>query len=190
VRSAFHLDTLVAVAYICQSEKEILGVTARSTHPYADDKEAFALFRRFTNSEFTRLSRLLHSLDLAGHQTVYQQDAPAVSFYLLKSGTLSLQRCGEDGKIHRLAIVPAGRSLGRAALWPEESRHPETALTLEPCILLALVRQDFLMLQKKEPALALKLLTALQQEIYQEWLDSRIEFHALTARLNQANILL
>ncbi len=165
-------------------------MTARSTHPYADDKEAFALFRRFTNSEFTRLSRLLHSLDLAGHQTVYQQDAPAVSFYLLKSGTLSLQRCGEDGKIHRLAIVPAGRSLGRAALWPEESRHPETALTLEPCILLALVRQDFLMLQKKEPALALKLLTALQQEIYQEWLDSRIEFHALTARLNQANILL
>jgi CRP-like cAMP-binding protein len=149
-----------------------------------------ALFKGFTDNEFSRFTRFLHSLNLEANQTAYGQGSLAVSFYLVASGSVALQRTRPDGKMDRLVVVTPGHALGLAALWPEEARHAESAITLEPCVLLALVRQDFFMLEKKAPVLAIKLLRALQQETYQEWLGAREEFHSLSARLAKANILI
>jgi len=164
--------------------------TTLSVHPFAGEKEDVWLFQQLSAGEHSRLTRLLHSLQLAANQAVYQQQALATSLYIVKTGTVALQRRSPEGKVDRLAIVNQGHSCGRASLAAEQSRHAESAVTLEPCLLLALLRQDMLLLAEKEPGLILKILRAVQEESYREWLLAAAEFHALTSRLTEANILL
>ena len=160
------------------------------TNPAAGEKASQHDYFHFTATEYSRFHQFLHPLDLPASQIVYNQGALATTLYLIKSGTVSLQHTPSTGKVDRLTVVQTGQAFGQAALWLEEGRHAETARTLEPCSLLALVRQNFILLQNKGPGLMIKLLCTLQQQTYQEWLGARAEFHILTARLAGANILI
>ncbi len=114
----------------------------------------------------------------------------AVAFYIIQSGSAALQRTIGAGKMDRLALIKPGQALAIDALGANENRHTETAITLEACTLLALTRQDFLMLEKAMPMPTIKLVRSVLQQVGRQWLEAKEEYHALAARLTKANILL
>lgn len=153
-------------------------------------KENLAVFSEFSDREFTRFTRFLHQRSLAANQIVYHQSTLAVTFYVVQSGSIALQRTIAAGKMDRLALLKPGQALAIDALGSVENRHAETAVTLEACTLLALTRQDFLMLEKTMSRATLKMVRAVLQQTCQQWLAAKEEYHALAARLTKANILL
>jgi CRP-like cAMP-binding protein len=147
-------------------------------------------FLDLTPREQQQIFRYLHMLEMPSPHSPYVQGSIAVCSYLVLQGSVELVREKENSPADRLCIVPAGHFFGHAMFLENDRRHAETALTCEPCVLAALVRKEYQLLQKQHPALAMKLIQFVQQELYQAWIQAREEYHALSDRLTRAHILI
>lgn len=188
--AVFQLDTLAEVGYIHEIKTMRRDLNLPKIQESSIHKENLTVFSEFTDREFSRFARFLQLRYLAANQIIYQQSTLAVAFYIIQSGSAALQRTIGAGKMDRLALIKPGQALAIDALGANENRHTETAITLEACTLLALTRQDFLMLEKAMPMPTIKLVRSVLQQVGRQWLEAKEEYHALAARLTKANILL
>jgi CRP-like cAMP-binding protein len=150
----------------------------------------FQFFQKLTTKEQQQISRYLHILETPARHSPYVQGAIAISCYFVLQGSIELVREKENGPADRLYLVTAGHFCGHAMFLENDARHAETATACEPCVLAALVRKDFQLLQKHHPALAMKIVQFIQLELYQAWIQAREEYYALSDRLTKAQILI
>jgi CRP/FNR family cyclic AMP-dependent transcriptional regulator len=114
--------------------------------------------------ELELLASSLQRRSVRAGKTVFRQDDPGSSLYVIESGVVKVQRTSPEGKEVILAILGPGDFFGELALLDGEPRSAD-AVAKEDTALLVLERDDFLAFLDKEPAVATKLLAALSRRL-------------------------
>jgi len=123
------------------------------------------------------MSRLQQSFDdapvrsIAAGETLFRQEEPVRSVYLVRSGQIALQRPMADGTTLRLHIASDGMLLAEASLFAE-AYHCD-AVVRELAVIAYLPRPAFLTSLANTPELALALIKANTREIQSQ--RARIE---------------
>lgn len=111
---------------------------------------------------------------------VYWQGDLAAEFFYLKDGAVRIFFCSENGGEKTLAIRKSGSVFGEAAFFDGLPRV-SSAKTLKDSKIIAVTRQSLLKCIRKDPELAMGLLTCLSQTI--RMLSSQVD----TATFQQAD---
>jgi CRP-like cAMP-binding protein len=96
--------------------------------------------------------------------TVFFQDDPSDSLYLMLSGSAKIFQTAEDGKVRILKILRKGEAFGELAMIEGQPRSASVQ-TLEPSEMLMLNRKDFAAFCDKHPAVLWTLLTAFAERL-------------------------
>ena len=107
--------------------------------------------------ELEKFAPLLKTTRLAADQYVFRENEPCQGVYLIKSGKLEISKTTPDGWKQPLAMLSKGQFLGEIALLKKTS-HASDARAIEPTELLFLPRETFEEMEKKEPAVMLKII--------------------------------
>ena len=110
-------------------------------------------------TEWGPLGGCLQPFALAQGQVLIEQGAMDRTLYFVESGTLSVHRADDDGRMS-LALVGAGSVIGEGAFFSTLSRKA-SAIGSSPCRLWSLTVARFLELANRQPALALRIALAL-----------------------------
>nr|WP_319489402.1 Crp/Fnr family transcriptional regulator [uncultured Caproiciproducens sp.] len=95
---------------------------------------------------------------------IYWQEAPAGEFYYLKSGTVKIFISSENGMEKTLTVLEHGSIFGEAAFFDGMPRV-SSAKTLVKSEIITVTRQSLMDCIRREPQLAMNLLTYLSQTI-------------------------
>jgi CRP/FNR family transcriptional regulator len=85
----------------------------------------------------------------AKRDTLFREGERGLSMYLLISGHVQLHKTAKDGREIVIKLLRPGEVFAEVILF-EEERYPVTAVALEDCILLRLLRRDVRELLKAE----------------------------------------
>lgn len=100
----------------------------------------------------------------AKNKMIYWQEAHAEEFYYLKRGRVKIFLSSESGMEKTLTLLHAGSIFGEAAFFDGMPRV-SSAKTLEESEIITVTRQSLLACIRREPQLAINLLTYLAQTI-------------------------
>jgi len=118
------------------------------------------LFEHLNDEERTGLAGVIDLRALTAGETLFHAGEPGESLYVVRSGEVELFIKDTAGQKIPLAVVRAGEVFGELALL-DRSPRTATAIALAECELLELDRDDLLLLFRKSPAAALRLLAAM-----------------------------
>jgi CRP/FNR family transcriptional regulator len=97
-------------------------------------------------------------------QVIYIEGEPAESVFILESGWIKAIRMNSEGREQALAFMRPGEIFGDVAVFIEEP-YPETVTALEPVYVWVISAQDFLMLIKLYPELAMLVIRRLGERV-------------------------
>jgi CRP-like cAMP-binding protein len=120
------------------------------------------LFAGLDDEQMNEISARLRRRSFAPGVTLFHQDMPGSSVYLIEKGRVRVFILGRTGIEISLNVVGPGDILGELALLDNKA-HSATALTLEPCVVWILARSDMEEFLERYPAIAqalLRILTA------------------------------
>jgi len=121
-----------------------------------------SLFEHLEEADLMQLAGFIHERRLAAGETLFKTGEPGASLYVVRSGEIELFIKDTAGQKIVLAIAEDGEVFGELALLDEGPRTA-TALAVVDTHLLALKRDDLLMLFQKSPAAALRVLAAMSR---------------------------
>lgn len=98
------------------------------------------------------------------NKMIYWQEEPAQEFYYLKSGRVKIFLSSETGMEKTLTILHSGNIFGEAAFFDGMPRV-SSAKTLEPSSIITVTQASLVDCIRREPQLAMNLLTYLAQTI-------------------------
>jgi CRP/FNR family cyclic AMP-dependent transcriptional regulator len=98
------------------------------------------------------------------NQMIYWQEAHADEFYYLKSGSVKIFLSSETGMEKTLTVLEPGNIFGEAAFFDGMPRV-SSAKTLEKSEIITVTRQSLMECIRRQPQLAMNLLTYLSQTI-------------------------
>ncbi len=98
------------------------------------------------------------------NKMIYWQEAPANEFYYLKSGSVKIFLSSENGMEKTLTVLENGSIFGEAAFFDGLPRV-SSAKTLAESEVITVTRQSLMDCIRREPQLAMNLLTYLSQTI-------------------------
>ena len=131
-------------------------ITAIARNNYYD-----ALPLALTSTEWVPLGVYLRPFTLAQDQMLIEQGAIDRTLYFVESGTLSVHRQDEQGRMS-LTLVGAGSVVGESAFFSSLPRKA-SAVGSSPCKLWSLTVARFVELARRQPALALRVTLALAE---------------------------
>lgn len=125
-----------------------------------------SVFQELTEEEFQELTRLMHPVEYAKGERIFQPGSPVFGCYVLCQGAVRLVQQPPKGKRLRQVV----RLLRRPALFGETSlftgeTHWVFAETLTPTQLIILPGKAFLEYLQTHPALMVRLLEKLAREV-------------------------
>ena len=97
-------------------------------------------------------------------EVVFREGDAGDTCYVVKSGSVSVMREHQDGRVIALAELRAGQMFGELAMFDQETRSA-TVETLEPTTTVALLARDFQRILRTHPEIAVKLLAALANRL-------------------------
>lgn len=124
-----------------------------------------APFRDFSPAQVALLMAMTRTLRLPRGETLFRQDDPADTAWIVVRGALELTALRGD-RLHRIGVLGPGRLCGVLALI-EERPHSMQARVREQATLLALDRAAFRRLLGGHDALAMKMQQAVNRELLQ-----------------------
>lgn len=119
-------------------------------------KDCF-LFRGFNGPELDLLASLFQERELAAGKTVFVEQMPGESLYVIRKGVVRITRLLTEGDEKTLVVLKEKDVFGEMAVVDGASRFA-TARVDEDAILLSLRKDDFEKLSASQPAVALKFL--------------------------------
>ena len=131
-------------------------ITAIARNDYYD-----ALPLALTSTEWAPLGGYLQPFALDQDQMLIEQGAMDRTLYFVESGTLSVHRQDEQGRMS-LALVGPGSVVGEGAFFSSLPRKA-SAVGSSPCKLWSLTVARFVELARRQPALALRVALALAE---------------------------
>lgn len=121
-----------------------------------------SLFEHLEEPDREHLARFIHERRLTAGETLFKAGEPGESLYVVRSGEVELFIKDTAGQKIVLAVAGADEVFGELALLDEGPRTA-TALAVVDTHLLALKRDDLLLLFQKSPRAALRVLAAMSR---------------------------
>jgi len=119
-------------------------------------KDCF-LFKGFTGPELDLLASLFQERELSAGKTVFVEQMPGESLYIIRKGVVRVTRLLTEGDEKTLVILKEKDVFGELAIVDGANRLA-TARVDQDAILLSLRKDDFEKLCASQPAVALKFL--------------------------------
>jgi CRP/FNR family transcriptional regulator, dissimilatory nitrate respiration regulator len=105
---------------------------------------------------------LVKSLDK--DEYLFREAAPSQGFYIVQRGAVNVHRVNAIGKEQVIHVFRAGESFAEAAL-ATDSGYPADARAVEPSQVLLVQKAGFLALLRRQPELALRMLSAMSMHL-------------------------
>jgi CRP-like cAMP-binding protein len=129
-----------------------------------DACRAIPLFRNLEERDLAAIADLLIERRFPKGATIFEEGVSGEYMYLIQEGQVKITKMSEDGRQKILEILSAGEFFGEMAVLDQEPRSASVKTT-HPSVLLALSRQDFLRLLRRNPEIAMQLIRVLSQRI-------------------------
>lgn len=121
------------------------------------DLKKQSLLKGLEDSEVERLIPLISLKKFPADSVIFNEKDPCKGLYLIISGKLEISKTTPDGWKQPLVILDAGSFLGEIALL-ENSDHASDARAMEPSELFFMPKEIFEEMERKEPAIMLKII--------------------------------
>ena len=118
------------------------------------------LFVKLSKRERKKLSRLVYERNYKPDEYLFREGNPGSGMFIIKNGSISIERTSKSGEIMHLAILSSGDFVGELALLDDSPRSASARCKMNTTIV-AFFRQDFFNLIAREPSLGSKILKEL-----------------------------
>jgi CRP-like cAMP-binding protein len=122
------------------------------------------LFASLGDKETREIADLLIDRKYPKGAVVFEDGSLGDYMYVIQSGEVKITKMSEDGREKILEILGEGEFFGEMALLDREPRSASVKTT-RACTLLALSRQDFLGLLRRNPDISLEIIRALSRRL-------------------------
>ena len=129
-----------------------------------DSLRTIPLFLRVGEEDLQSIADLLIERRYPKNSVIVEEGLAGDYMYIVRSGRVKVTKASEDGREKIMDFFEAGGFFGEMALLDEEPRSASVR-TLEPVLLLALSRRDFMKLLRGSPDLALSLIQELTRRL-------------------------
>jgi len=140
--------------------------------------KASALFAGMTEGEILSLNLLFQEKPVPAGKTVFIENMPGESLYLIREGTIRISKMLAEGDEQTLVVLAAEDTFGEMAVLDSAPRSA-TARVIEDARLLAIGREPFERFCDNHPALGLKLLRNISRIFARRVREEHEEFRAL-----------
>lgn len=147
------------------------------------------VFSELSKADFAELMRFMKPLYVDAGEIIFQEGAPPTGLYIICQGKVKLVKHSPDkAKKQLLKLLGSGELLGEESLFAGEP-YIAHARALEKVTLRLIEKQDFLNFIQRHPAVALKLVTKLAQEL-EAFQSKLVETAYLSSEERLARLLL
>lgn len=119
------------------------------------DLQESSLFKGLSEAEIKALEKIFTPRRIAEGKTIFIENMPGESLYLIKQGTVKISRMLAEGDEQVLIVLGAEDVFGEMAVL-DGGKRSATARIAEEAILYGLSRSDFEKLGQQNPRLGLK----------------------------------
>lgn len=133
------------------------------------------LFLGLSQEDMRELEARFHARDIDEGMTVFVENMPGESLYLIQSGVVKISKMLSEGEERILVILGPDDVFGEMALLDGAARSA-TARVAEKATLLALKRQDFEELCEHNPRLGLQLIRNISRVFSQRVRNNNDEY--------------
>lgn len=120
------------------------------------------LFSAIDDASAEAIASASHLVRYDRGRVIFHENDPVAAFYIVNRGKVKLFKLSPDGKEQILMIARPGDTFAEAALFAG-GRYPASAEALEDSEVLAIQRDQFTTLLRRDPNLALNLIARLSQ---------------------------
>ncbi len=143
------------------------------------------LFSSMSANEIGSLEKIFSSKRISEGKTIFIENMPGESLYLIKQGTVKISRMLAEGDEQVLIVLGPDDIFGEMAVL-DGGKRSATARIAEDAILYGLTRSEFEALAKKDPQLGLKLTLNIVRIFSERVRNSQKDYRAmLLASLNR-----
>jgi len=125
---------------------------------------AIPLFSRVTEADLEDIAAHLIERRFPKHTTVVEEGLAGDYMYVIRQGRVKVTKASEDGREKIMQFMETGDFFGEMALLSNDPRSASVK-TLEPTVLLALSRRDFIDQLRQSPDLALAVIGELTDRL-------------------------
>jgi len=129
-----------------------------------DSLRAIPLFSRVVDADLEDIASHLIERRFPKNTTVVEEGLPGDYMYVIRQGRVKVAKASEDGREKIMQFMEAGDFFGEMALLSNDPRSASVK-TLEPTVLLALSRRDFIEQLRQSPDLALAVIGELTDRL-------------------------
>ncbi|MBT8494349.1 MAG: Crp/Fnr family transcriptional regulator [Deltaproteobacteria bacterium] len=122
------------------------------------------LFQALPLAAIEDLTERVATKRVPAHRTIVSQDETADSLFLIQSGRIKVGVVGENGREVTLALLRTGETFGEMSLFDGGVRSAN-CISMEPCTLLELSRDDLLLHLTSHPRTALNMLGQMSKRL-------------------------
>ena len=122
------------------------------------------LFSRVGESDLENIAALLIERRYPKNSVIVEEGLTGDYMYIIRTGRVKVTKASDDGREKIMDFLEAGGFFGEMALLDHAPRSASVR-TLEPSVLAALSRRDFLTLLRNSPDLALSLIQELTRRL-------------------------
>ena len=136
------------------------------------------LFQGLDEAEFARLAEYFELKKVAEGKTVFVENMPGESLYLVRSGAIQLSKLLAEGDEKTVVVLSPPEVFGELALL-EDSQRSATAKVAEEATLLMLKKSAFQALCERDPGLGFKVLRNIMQVFAERIRQSNEEYREM-----------
>jgi len=122
------------------------------------------LFTGLPPADLNKIAAIAALKTLNKGEYLFRERDASLGFYVVQKGAINVHRVSASGKEQVIHVFRAGESFAEATL-ATESGYPADARALESSQVLLLQKNEFIALLKRQPELALRMLSAMSQHL-------------------------
>ena len=146
--------------------------TMRSMSGFAEYKltaivntlRACRLFAGLPPADLLTIAKITVTKRLAKGEFLFHEGDASQGFFIVQSGVINIHRLSPAGREQVIHIFGAGESFAEATL-ATDTGYPADACALEPAQVLLVQKADFVALLRRQPELALRMLSSMSQHL-------------------------
>lgn len=142
------------------------------------------LFAGLAASEVQYVGSLFSAHSVAEGKTVFVENMPGESLYLVKQGTIRISQMLSENNEQIMVVLAPGDIFGEFALIEEEPRMT-SARVAENAILYALKRKDFMTLCSEKPRLGMQMTLNLVRTVSARMRVAKKDYRSMLSTLSK-----
>lgn len=142
------------------------------------------LFKGLAAKEVEFLATLFTAYPVAEGKTVFVENMPGESLYIIKKGTIRISHMLSENNEQILVVLGAGDIFGELAIIDGDARAT-SARVAEDAVLYGLKRKTFMTLASERPRLGMQLTLNLAQTLSLKMRAAKKDYHVMLTTLSR-----